>query len=93
MSFTEGKDYKAFLNEISSYFQEIVFVQYKNEYKTSEQIDNLLEIAKKLNINATSFNTVKEANQYLLNKENVDLILITGSLYLASEYRNMLTEE
>jgi len=38
-------------------------------------------------------NTVKEANQYLLNKENVDLILITGSLYLASEYRNMLTEE
>ena len=36
---------------------------------------------------------VKEAKEYMLNKESPDLILVTGSLYLASEYRNMSTEE
>lgn len=93
MSFTEGKDYRAFLEEVGSYFQEIAFVQYKNEYKISENIENLLQTAKELNIECKSFNTITQAKEYLIKKENIDLILITGSLYLASEYRNMLTEE
>jgi dihydrofolate synthase/folylpolyglutamate synthase len=93
MSFTKGKDYESFLKEIGSFFQEIVFVQYKNEYKHSEDIENLLKVAKDLQCNVTSFNSLKDANNYLINKENVDLILVTGSLYLASDYRNMLTEE
>lgn len=93
MSFTEGKDYTSFINEISSFFQEIVFVKYNNKYKSSVDEKELAILAKKLNINATSFSSLKDAYNYLLNKENTDLILITGSLYLASEYRNMLTEE
>lgn len=93
MSFTEGKDYTGFINEISSFFQEIVFVKYSNKYKSSVDEKELAILAKKLNINATSFSSLKDAYNYLLNKENTDLILITGSLYLASEYRNMLTEE
>lgn len=93
MSFTEGKDYTSFINEISSFFQEIVFVKYSNKYKSSVDEKELAILAKKLNINATSFSSLKDAYNYLLNKENTDLILITGSLYLASEYRNMLTEE
>lgn len=93
MSFTEGKDYTSFINEISSFFQEIVFVKYSNKYKSSVDEKELAILAKKLNINATSFFSLKDAYNYLLNKENTDLILITGSLYLASEYRNMLTEE
>lgn len=93
MSFTEGKDYTKFINEISSFFQEIVFVKYSNKYKNSVDEKELAMLAKKSNINATSFSSLKEAYNYLLNKENTDLILITGSLYLASEYRNMLTEE
>lgn len=93
MSFTEGKDYTSFINEISSFFQEIIFVKYNNKYKSSVDEKELAILAKKLNINATSFSSLKDAYNYLLNKENTDLILITGSLYLASEYRNMLTEE
>jgi len=93
MSFTQGKDYESFINEISSYFQEILFVEYNNTYKDSVDNKKLISMSKKLNINATSFSSLKDAYDYLIKKENTDLILITGSLYLASEYRNMLTEE
>lgn len=93
MSFTEGKDYTNFISEIASYFQEIIFVEYNNYYKDSVSTKKLISIADKLNINATSFDSLKDAYNYLTKKENTDLILITGSLYLASEYRNMLTEE
>lgn len=93
MSFTEGKNYESFINEISSYFQEILFVEYNNTYKDSVDSKKLISISKKLNINAQSFSSLKDAYNYLIKKENTDLILITGSLYLASEYRNMLTEE
>lgn len=93
MAFTEGKDYTDFLSEIGSFFLEIVFVQYENEYKKSEDPNNLIKIANNQGFQATSFNTLEEANNYLLEKENVDLILVTGSLYLASNYRNMLTED
>ncbi len=93
MSFTEGKNCEEFINEISSYFQEIVFVEYKNAYKNAVSTKHLISIANKLNIAAKSFSSLKDAYKYLIEKENIDLILITGSLYLASEYRNMLTEE
>ncbi len=93
MAFTKGKDYTSFLNEVGPSFQEIVFVEYKNEYKDSESLENLLKKAEELQLNAKAFDSLKDAYNYLLNKENTDLILITGSLYLASNYRNMLTEE
>lgn len=93
MSFTKGKNCKDFIKEISPFFQEIVFVKYNNEYKDSMNTENLLEISNDLSINAKTFDSLKDAYNYLVEKENTDLILITGSLYLASEYRNMLTEE
>ena len=94
ISFSSNKDPKSFLEEIGSYFQEIAFVKYtSNKYRTPEDPENLVNIAKELGIEAKSFNTLKEAKEYMLSKENPDLILITGSLYLASEYRNMSTEE
>ena len=43
--------------------------------------------------NAKSFNTINEAYKYVKEQTNADLILVTGSLYLASDFRNMLTEE
>lgn len=93
MSFTKNKDYTSFLNEIGQYFQEIIFVQYKNDYKEAEELDNLLNAANDLNLTATSFDSLKEANEYVLQKENTDLILVTGSLYLASEYRNLFSKD
>ena len=94
ISFSSNKNPKGFLEEIGSYFQEIAFVKYStNKYRTPEEPENLVNIAKELGIEAKSFNTLKEAKEYMLSKENPDLILITGSLYLASEYRNMSTEE
>lgn len=93
MSFTKGKNCKDFIKELSPFFQEIVFVKYNNEYKDSMNTEKLLEISNDLSINAKTFDSLKDAYNYLVEKENTDLILITGSLYLASEYRNMLTEE
>ena len=51
MSFTQGKDYESFINEISSYFQEILFVEYNNTYKDSVDNKKLISMSKKLNIN------------------------------------------
>lgn len=93
MSFTEGKNYSKFIEEIYSYFQEIIFVEYKNKYKKAEKINNLEKVASKLNIKYKSFNLLEDAYKYIKEQENSDLLLVTGSLYLASEFRNMLTEE
>lgn len=93
MSFTEGKNYSKFIEEIYSYFQEIIFVEYKNKYKKAEKINNLEKVASKLNIKYKSFNLPEDAYKYIKEQENSDLLLVTGSLYLASEFRNMLTEE
>lgn len=94
ISFSSGKDPKKFLEEIGPYFQEIAFVKYTtNKYRTPEEPENLVNIAKELGIESKAFESLKEAKDYMLSKENPDLILITGSLYLASEYRNMSTEE
>ena len=94
MSFSSGKEPQKFLEEVGAYFQEIAFVKYtQNKYRTPEEPEDLLKIAKELGIEAKAFDSLKEAKDYMLNKENPDLIIITGSLYLASEYRNMSTEE
>ncbi len=93
MGFTKNKDYKHFLEEIGSSFSEIVFVQFENDYKQSEELDKLLSTAKELNIQAVTFDSLQEANDYLKSKEDIDLLLVTGSLYLASNYRDMLTKE
>ena len=94
MSFSSGKEPQKFLEEVGTYFQEIAFVKYtQNKYRTPEEPEDLVKIAKELGIEAKAFDSLKEAKDYMLNKENPDLIIITGSLYLASEYRNMSTEE
>lgn len=93
IGFAENKDYDAFIKEIGPYFNELIFVQFKNEYKKPENIANLLESAKKYDFVALSFDTLDKAYKYVLDKENVDLLLVTGSLYLASNFRDMLTKE
>lgn len=93
MSFTKDKDYESFIKQIGSNFTEIIFVQFQNEYKKPEDLEKLLICANKYNYPATSFRTLTEAYQYIIKKDNVDLLLITGSLYLASNYRDMLTKD
>lgn len=92
IGFTKGKDFKSFLDEISPYFNEVIFTEYKNEYKKSENIENILNYAKEKGINAIGFKDINEALNYVTSKNNADLILITGSLYLASDYLKLLNE-
>ncbi len=89
----KGKNYKDFIDEIAPCVTEFIFVNFDNEYKKSENIDDILKYAKSKEYNATSFKSKEMALEYASSKENVDLILITGSLYLASNYRDMLTKE
>lgn len=93
ISFSQGKDYTSFIKEIGSYFQELIFVEYKNNYRKAEPVANLINLANEMGYNAKSFNTINEAYKYVKEQTNADLILVTGSLYLASDFRNMLTEE
>lgn len=91
MGFTQGKDFEGFLSEVGTFFSEIAFVKYNNDYKKPEELDTLTKVAEKLNIQCVTFDSLDKAYDYFKSKENVDLILITGSLYLASNYRDMLT--
>lgn len=93
LAFTKDKDYDPFIEQIGSYFTELIFVQFENDYKKPEELDKLLESAKKYNYPAISFDNLSDAYNYVLNKDNVDLLLVTGSLYLASNYRDMLTKD
>ena len=93
MAFVKEKDYESFIKEVGSFFEELIFVQFKNEYRPPESTEKLLECAKKYEYPAVAFDSIKEAYNYLLNKENIDLALVTGSLYLAADFRDMLTKE
>ncbi len=91
LGFTKNKNYDEFIKEIGPYFDELIFVKHNNEYRKSEEVSVLLECAKKYDLPACSFNDLNEAYEYVKSKENADLILVTGSLYLASDFRDMLT--
>ena len=93
LSFTHEKDYDSFIQEIGPFFTELIFVEFKNNYKKPEKVENLLNCAKKYDFACTSFANIKEAYDYVLSKENADLILVTGSMYLASNFRDMLTKD
>lgn len=93
MGFVDNKDYDSFIKEIGSSFTELVFVEFKNEYKKPAKAEELVKIAAKYECPAVSFGSLEEAYEYVCQKENVDLALVTGSLYLASNFRDMLTKE
>ena len=93
LSFTQGKDYDSFIKEIGQFFTELIFVKYNNKYLKAENVENLMTSAKKYDFEARSFDNLNDAYDYVYKKENTDLILITGSLYLASNYRDMLTKK
>lgn len=92
-SATDNKNYKEFIDTISPYITEFIFVEYQTDYKHPVKKEDLLSYAEEKELTATAFNSLEEALKYAKDKENNDLIIVTGSLYLASNYRYMLTKE
>jgi len=93
ISMTKNKNSDEFISEIEPFFSEIILVEYNNNYNKTEKAEELLKITRKYTPNCKKMNSIDEAYKYILDIENVDLVLITGSLYLASNFRNMLIKD
>lgn len=88
MSILADKEHKKMLEEISSYTDEVVFVNL--DYKRGTSPEELSREASDYGLKGQVM-TIDEALDYYKNSyEDGDLILITGSLYFVSEARSKI---
>lgn len=85
MSILSDKEHKKMLEEISSYTDEVVFVNL--DYKRGTSPDELKKEASDYGLKAEVMSVEDAINHYKKKYEDGDLILITGSLYFVSEAR------
>ena len=85
MSILSDKEHKKMLEEISSYTDEVVFVNL--DYKRGTSPEELKKEASAYGLKAEVMSVEDAINHYQEKYEDGDLILITGSLYFVSEAR------
>ena len=85
MSILSDKEHKKMLEEISSYTDEVVFVNL--DYKRGTSPEELKKEASDYGLKAEVMSVEDAINHYKKKYEDGDLILITGSLYFVSEAR------
>ena len=85
MSILSDKEHKKMLEEISSYTDEVVFVNL--DYKRGTSPEELKKEASGYGLKAEVMSVEDAINHYQEKYEDGDLILITGSLYFVSEAR------
>ena len=85
MSILSDKEHKKMLEEISSYTDEVVFVNL--DYKRGTSPEELKKEASGYGLHAEVMTVEDAINHYKEKYEDGDLILITGSLYFVSEAR------
>ena len=85
MSILSDKEHKKMLEEISSYTDEVVFVNL--DYKRGTSPEELKKEASGYGLKAEVMSVEDAINHYKEEYEDGDLILITGSLYFVSEAR------
>lgn len=85
MSILSDKEHKKMLEEISSYTDEVVFVNL--DYKRGTSPEELKKEASAYGLSAEVMTVEDAINHYKKKYSEGDLILITGSLYFVSEAR------
>lgn len=85
MSILSDKEHKKMLEEISSYTDEVVFVNL--DYKRGTSPEELKKEAADYGLHAEVMSVEDAINHYKGKYSDGDLILITGSLYFVSEAR------
>ena len=85
MSILSDKEHKKMLEEISSFTDEVVFVNL--DYKRGTSPEELKKEASDYGLKAEVMSVEDAINHYQEKYEDGDLILITGSLYFVSEAR------
>lgn len=90
ISILPSKQYKRMLKIISGVSSRIIVVGLNNIKKNIE-IRALLDQAREYHDNVICFGDVEAALDYILKTGPVDLVCITGSLYLIGEARKILT--
>ena len=85
MSILSDKEHKKMLEEISSYTDEVVFVNL--DYKRGTSPEELKREAADYGLHAEVMSVEDAINYYKKKYSDGDLILITGSLYFVSEAR------
>ena len=85
MSILSDKEHKKMLEEISSYTDEVVFVNL--DYKRGTKPEELKKEAASYGLSAEIMKLEDAISHYKEKYSDGDLILITGSLYFVSEAR------
>lgn len=88
MSILADKEHKKMLEEISSYTDEVVFVNL--DYKRGTSPEELSREASEYGLKGQVMTIDEALNYYKKTYEDGDLILITGSLYFVSEARSKI---
>lgn len=88
MSILSDKEHKKMLEEISSYTDEVVFVNL--EYKRGTSPEELKKEAASYGLKAEVMKLEDAIDSYKEKYSDGDLILITGSLYFVSEARSKI---
>lgn len=88
MSILADKEHKKMLEEISSYTDEVVFVNL--DYKRGTSPEELSREANEYGLKGEVLTIDESLDYYKKTYEDGDLILITGSLYFVSEARSKI---
>lgn len=88
MSILADKEHKKMLEEISSYTDEVVFVNL--DYKRGTSPDELSREASEYGLKGQVMTIDEALAYYKKSYQEGDLILITGSLYFVSEARSKI---
>jgi len=87
----KGKQAEEYYKEISKLFSKIIITKIENEYIVGEDLKEIESIIKESNNNVEIELSHKAAYDKAIS--NSDIVIISGSLYLVSEFYNLLKED
>lgn len=93
LAISQNKDHLAIIKQLVPKADCIYFTEFKNSFRKSAEVANLLELSRKyIKPNASLFvdkNSKKVLDVAIKNSEVDDCILVTGSFFLAGEIRKV----
>ena len=90
----EGKQHDKFLEIVAPLFNKLIIVPIKNDGNLGKNTKkNLYDIAKKYNNNCIYRDNYISALSEAKNTKDIEGIIITGSLYLASDFRKLINKK
>lgn len=91
----KGKQHESFLKIVAPLFERIIVVPVFKSGGYTKEVDehiNIFNIVKKFNTNVNICENYEDAYKLAKSYKEIKCIFVTGSLYLASEFRSLLLD-